>query len=159
MCVWVYGWMGKWMTWNECMDNRLFEELREWLLGMTELCVPSVLQAASSYRSWTWQWTLLEIYSVWRACGIMSTSDSCEGHTAPPLHNTLLKNLDSMTHPHSLLFSLFSYLTGNPCTDYEGYREFVIATLPQLQWLDGQEVTKSERILALQVWRAIILST
>ncbi|GIY18570.1 protein tilB homolog [Caerostris darwini] len=25
------------------------------------------------------------------------------------------------------------YLTGNPCTDFEGYREFVIVTLPQLK--------------------------
>jgi len=25
------------------------------------------------------------------------------------------------------------YLTGNPCTEYEGYWEYVIATLPQLQ--------------------------
>ena len=27
----------------------------------------------------------------------------------------------------------------------------MVATLPQLQWLDGKEVTKSERILATQV--------
>jgi protein TilB len=25
------------------------------------------------------------------------------------------------------------YLTGNPCADHEGYRDYVIATLPQLQ--------------------------
>jgi protein TilB len=25
------------------------------------------------------------------------------------------------------------YLTGNPCTDFEGYRDYVIATLPQLK--------------------------
>ena len=30
-------------------------------------------------------------------------------------------------------------------------REFVVASLPQLQWLDGREVSKSERILATQV--------
>jgi len=42
------------------------------------------------------------------------------------------------------------FLTGNPCTDYDGYREFVIATLPQLQWLDGKEISKSERIVAMQ---------
>ncbi|XP_065889604.1 dynein axonemal assembly factor 11-like isoform X2 [Dysidea avara] len=42
------------------------------------------------------------------------------------------------------------FLTGNPCTDYDGYREFVIATLPQLQWLDGKEISKSERIIAIQ---------
>lgn len=42
------------------------------------------------------------------------------------------------------------YLTGNPCTEYEGYREYVIATLDSLQWLDGKEIDKSERILAKQ---------
>ena len=42
------------------------------------------------------------------------------------------------------------YLTGNPCTDYEGYREFVVATLPQLKTLDGRKIMKSERILAQQ---------
>lgn len=25
------------------------------------------------------------------------------------------------------------YLTGNPCTEFDGYREFVVATLPQIQ--------------------------
>ncbi|CAH8566633.1 unnamed protein product [Schistosoma turkestanicum] len=42
------------------------------------------------------------------------------------------------------------YLTGNPCTEYPGYREFVVATLPQLKSLDGVEITKSERIIAFQ---------
>jgi len=48
------------------------------------------------------------------------------------------------------------FLTGNPCTDYDGYREFVIATLQQLQWLDGKEISKSERIVAMQVRTTII---
>ena len=42
------------------------------------------------------------------------------------------------------------YLTGNPCTEYVGYRDYVIATLPQLNSLDGKEISKSERIEALQ---------
>ncbi|EDQ90594.1 uncharacterized protein MONBRDRAFT_1116, partial [Monosiga brevicollis MX1] len=42
------------------------------------------------------------------------------------------------------------YLTGNPCTQFKGYREYVISVLPQLQLLDGKAVTRSERILALQ---------
>ena len=47
------------------------------------------------------------------------------------------------------------YLTGNPCTDYEGYREFVVAALPQLKTLDGKDVTRSERILANQRLREL----
>ncbi|XP_060070361.1 uncharacterized protein LOC132550333 [Ylistrum balloti] len=42
------------------------------------------------------------------------------------------------------------YLTGNPCAQFEGYRQYVIATLPRLKRLDGIEVEKSERILASQ---------
>lgn len=30
------------------------------------------------------------------------------------------------------------YLLGNPCTDFEGYRPYVIAKLPGLQQLDGE---------------------
>ncbi|XP_055886333.1 dynein axonemal assembly factor 11-like [Biomphalaria glabrata] len=42
------------------------------------------------------------------------------------------------------------FLTGNPCSDFVNYREYVIGTLPQLQWLDGVEIEKSERIKAIQ---------
>uniref|UniRef100_A0A5K3FML2 LRRcap domain-containing protein n=1 Tax=Mesocestoides corti TaxID=53468 RepID=A0A5K3FML2_MESCO len=42
------------------------------------------------------------------------------------------------------------YLVGNPCTEYAGYREYVIATLPQLKVLDGEEIGKAERIIAFQ---------
>ncbi|XP_041350473.1 protein tilB homolog [Gigantopelta aegis] len=47
------------------------------------------------------------------------------------------------------------FLTGNPCTEYEGYKEYVIATLPQLKWLDGREIEKSERIQAVQEYGEI----
>jgi len=51
---------------------------------------------------------------------------------------------------NTLLRELF--LTGNPCTQHweEGYRDYVIATLPQLTHLDGVEIQKSERIRAMQ---------
>ncbi|XP_013168177.1 PREDICTED: protein tilB homolog [Papilio xuthus] len=42
------------------------------------------------------------------------------------------------------------YLTGNPCTDFDNYRDFVIGTLPQLATLDGVEIDRSNRIMALQ---------
>ena len=42
------------------------------------------------------------------------------------------------------------FLTGNPCTDFEGYRLYTIANLPQLTHLDGVEITSSERIVARQ---------
>ncbi|XP_035527089.1 protein tilB homolog isoform X2 [Morone saxatilis] len=42
------------------------------------------------------------------------------------------------------------FLVGNPCTEFEGYRQYVVASLPQLQWLDGTEISRSERIRASQ---------
>lgn len=41
-------------------------------------------------------------------------------------------------------------LTGNPCTDYDGYRDYVITVLPQLQNLDCVEITQTIRLLAKQ---------
>ncbi|XP_069952300.1 dynein axonemal assembly factor 11-like [Cherax quadricarinatus] len=42
------------------------------------------------------------------------------------------------------------YLTGNPCTSYRGYREWVLNNLPALEELDGTTITRSERLMALQ---------
>ena len=44
------------------------------------------------------------------------------------------------------------YLTGNPCQQVweSGYRDYVIATLPQLANFDGKEVLRAERIRAMQ---------
>ena len=43
------------------------------------------------------------------------------------------------------------YLTGNPCSNWSKYREFVVGMVPQLRELDGKEITHSERLEALQV--------
>ena len=42
------------------------------------------------------------------------------------------------------------FLLGNPCSDWDGYREYVIGVLPQLTKLDGTDVTPTERIKARQ---------
>ncbi|PNW70942.1 hypothetical protein CHLRE_17g739850v5 [Chlamydomonas reinhardtii] len=42
------------------------------------------------------------------------------------------------------------YLLGNPCADWPGYRQFVVAKLPHLAKLDGQAIKPSERIAAAQ---------
>ncbi|KAK0076256.1 hypothetical protein PV325_005679 [Microctonus aethiopoides] len=44
------------------------------------------------------------------------------------------------------------FLTGNPCADYLGYRNYVIATLSQLKELDMKEIKRSDRITALQYY-------
>ena len=50
------------------------------------------------------------------------------------------------------------FLTGNPCTKFTGYRDYVITTLPQLKTLDGKEIERSERILAKQVYENVVKS-
>jgi protein TilB len=40
------------------------------------------------------------------------------------------------------------FLTGNPCTDFIGYRDYVITVLPHISMLDGTEITRTERLLA-----------
>lgn len=47
------------------------------------------------------------------------------------------------------------YLTGNPCSQFEGYRDYIVASLPQLKTLDGTAIEKSERITAQQNYRFI----
>ncbi|XP_064410508.1 dynein axonemal assembly factor 11 [Latimeria chalumnae] len=48
------------------------------------------------------------------------------------------------------------YLVGNPCAEFEGYRQFATATLPQLKWLDGKEIERSQRIQALQDYPTVV---
>ncbi|XP_076732791.1 dynein axonemal assembly factor 11 isoform X1 [Maylandia zebra] len=58
-----------------------------------------------------------------------------------------LSSVESLRH-NIHLRELF--LVGNPCTQFEGYRQFVVAALPQLKSLDGTEISRSERIRASQ---------
>ncbi|KAM9349505.1 dynein axonemal assembly factor 11 [Symphorus nematophorus] len=58
-----------------------------------------------------------------------------------------LSSVESLKH-NIHLTELF--LVGNPCTQFDGYRQYVVASLPQLRWLDGTEITRSERIRASQ---------
>jgi protein TilB len=48
------------------------------------------------------------------------------------------------------IFLEILHLTGNACTHVAGYRHFVVQALPQLKTLDGEEVVRSEQIIARQ---------
>ncbi|XP_034867855.1 dynein axonemal assembly factor 11 isoform X1 [Mirounga angustirostris] len=76
--------------------------------------------------------------------------EGCEGLTKLDLTVNFIGELSSIkTLQHNIhLKELF--LMGNPCADFDGYRQFVVATLQQLKWLDGKEIERSERIQALQ---------
>uniref|UniRef100_A0A8C3X4Q4 Leucine-rich repeat-containing protein 6 n=1 Tax=Catagonus wagneri TaxID=51154 RepID=A0A8C3X4Q4_9CETA len=81
--------------------------------------------------------------------------EGCEGLTKLDLTVNFIGELSSVqTLQHNIhLKELF--LMGNPCADFHGYRDFVVATLQQLQWLDGKEIERSERIQALQNFPAV----
>ncbi|XP_068423998.1 dynein axonemal assembly factor 11 isoform X2 [Clinocottus analis] len=57
----------------------------------------------------------------------------------------LVSSVLSLQH-NELLTELF--LVGNPCDQFDDYRQYVVAALPQLQWLDGTEISRSERLQA-----------
>ncbi|XP_055643623.1 protein tilB isoform X2 [Toxorhynchites rutilus septentrionalis] len=63
-----------------------------------------------------------------------------------------LSSVESLRNNHSLR-ELF--LTGNPCTDYPGYRDYVMCALPQLDSLDGQEITITDRLKASRHFKQI----
>jgi protein TilB len=41
-------------------------------------------------------------------------------------------------------------MRGNPCDKWSGYRDYIIAMLPKLGNLDGAEITRTDRLAALQ---------
>nr|XP_012640873.1 protein tilB homolog isoform X1 [Microcebus murinus] len=81
--------------------------------------------------------------------------EGCERLTKLDLTINFIGELSSIkTLQHNIhLKELF--LMGNPCTDFDGYRQFVVASLHQLKWLDGKEIERSERIQALQNYPVI----
>ncbi|ERE63007.1 putative protein TILB like protein [Cricetulus griseus] len=79
----------------------------------------------------------------------------CEWLTKLDLTVNFIGELSSVkTLKHNIhLKELF--LMGNPCADFDGYRQFVVVTLQQLKWLDGKEIERSERIQAFQNYPAV----
>ncbi|XP_065365575.1 protein tilB [Calliphora vicina] len=68
-----------------------------------------------------------------------------------------LTSIESLKNNYNLRSLI---LTGNPCCDYTNYREFVIATLPQLESLDCQEITLTQKLQVkplLKTYRAVII--
>ncbi|XP_017656120.1 protein tilB homolog isoform X2 [Nannospalax galili] len=81
--------------------------------------------------------------------------EGCEDLTKLDLTVNFIGELSSIkTLKHNIhLKELF--LMGNPCADFDGYRQFVVVMLPQLKWLDGKEIERSERIQAMQNYSAV----
>jgi protein TilB len=61
-----------------------------------------------------------------------------------------LDNLSGLLHLKDL------YLMGNPCMEWPGAREFLFSKLPQVERLDGQEISKSDKISAAQRYKDLL---
>ncbi|XP_065663803.1 dynein axonemal assembly factor 11 isoform X1 [Hydra vulgaris] len=81
---------------------------------------------------------------------LIENLNCCESLAKLDLTVNFIGKVTSVEHLKHNGFLTCLYLTGNPCTDFLEYRNYVIATLPQLTHLDGQEISKTERILAMQ---------
>lgn len=75
--------------------------------------------------------------------------ERCESLEKLDLTLNFIGNIESVCSLKHNLNLRQLYLTGNPCAEFEGYREYVIAKVPQLDYLDNKDITRSERIKVL----------
>lgn len=79
----------------------------------------------------------------------MENLEGCESLEKLDLTLNFIGDIESVASLKANKMLKYLYLTGNPCTDYEGYRDYVIAKLPQIETLDNDEILRSERIKEL----------
>uniref|UniRef100_H3CK91 Leucine-rich repeat-containing protein 6 n=1 Tax=Tetraodon nigroviridis TaxID=99883 RepID=H3CK91_TETNG len=81
---------------------------------------------------------------------VIENLEGCESLQKLDLTVNFVGCLSSARSLRSNLHLRELFLVGNPCAAFQGYREFLVVTLPQLKWLDGAEISRSERISASQ---------
>ncbi|KAK2900617.1 hypothetical protein Q8A67_008732 [Cirrhinus molitorella] len=86
---------------------------------------------------------------------VIENLEGCESLQKLDLTVNFVGTLSSVESLKQNLHLKELYLVGNPCTEFQGYRQYVVACLPQLQWLDGKEIRRGERIQALQALDAV----
>uniref|UniRef100_A0A3Q3WYP9 Leucine-rich repeat-containing protein 6 n=1 Tax=Mola mola TaxID=94237 RepID=A0A3Q3WYP9_MOLML len=81
---------------------------------------------------------------------VIENLEGCESLQKLDLTVNFVGRLSGVEHLQRNIHLRELFLVGNPCTEFQGYRQYVVASLPQLKWLDGTEVSRSERIGARQ---------
>jgi protein TilB len=76
--------------------------------------------------------------------------EGCESLVKLDLTLNFIPDPSTVVKLRANIFLETLHLTGNPCTSVPGYRHFVIHALPQLKKLDGDDVVRTEAILARQ---------
>ena len=79
---------------------------------------------------------------------LVENLEGCESLEKLDLTLNFIADLDSVVSLRANVFLSTLHLTGNPCTKIDGYRAYVAHALPQLEHLDGTDVSKTERIVA-----------
>eukprot|EP00842_Homolaphlyctis_polyrhiza_P002232 jgi/Hompol1/3009/HPOL_006290-RA len=86
---------------------------------------------------------------------VIENLEGCESLEKLDLTVNFVKDLHCVEALKANIHLKELFLVGNPCTQIEGYRHFVIHTLPQLKSLDSVDIEKSERIIAAQEYPRI----
>uniref|UniRef100_A0A7S1QKX6 Dynein axonemal assembly factor 11-like CS domain-containing protein n=1 Tax=Neobodo designis TaxID=312471 RepID=A0A7S1QKX6_NEODS len=76
--------------------------------------------------------------------------EGCESLVKLDLTVNFIPDPSTVPRLRANIFLETLHLTGNPCTNVPGYRHFVVQALPQLKTLDGEEIVRSEKIVARQ---------
>eukprot|EP00758_Cryptobia_borreli_P016891 Tbor_TRINITY_DN6147_c2_g2::TRINITY_DN6147_c2_g2_i1::g.22105::m.22105/K19753/LRRC6; protein TilB len=89
---------------------------------------------------------------------IIEGLEGCECLEKLDLTLNFVADIDCVVVLRKNIFLATLHMTGNPCTKTIGYRAFVAHALPQLDMLDSEEISKSERIKARQATHEVAKS-
>lgn len=81
---------------------------------------------------------------------VIENLEGCESLQKLDLTVNFVGRLSSVASLERNIHLTELFLVGNPCAEFQGYRQYVVASLPQLRRLDGKEISRSERIGASQ---------
>ncbi|XP_068582163.1 dynein axonemal assembly factor 11 isoform X2 [Cebidichthys violaceus] len=79
---------------------------------------------------------------------VIENLEGCESLQKLDLTVNFVGRLSSVVSLQRCVLLTELFLVGNPCAQFQGYRQYVVNALPQLKWLDGTEISRSERIRA-----------
>ncbi|KAI5716746.1 hypothetical protein M8J76_011630 [Diaphorina citri] len=89
---------------------------------------------------------------------IIENLEGCESLTKLDLTLNFIGQIESVKSLQHNIHLKQLFLKGNPCSDYEHYRNYIIAVLPGLQELDNVLIERSDKIIAQRMYQDILPS-
>uniref|UniRef100_A0A8C8FRU8 Leucine-rich repeat-containing protein 6 n=1 Tax=Oncorhynchus tshawytscha TaxID=74940 RepID=A0A8C8FRU8_ONCTS len=129
-------------------DIEKIEHIDKWCMDLKILYLQNNLipRIENVYRLKKLEYLNLALNNV----ELIENLEGCESLQKLDLTVNFVGRLSSVKSLKNNLHLRELFLVGNPCTEFEGYRQYVVASLPQLKYLDGKEIGRSERIRARQ---------